>query len=260
MRPRLLVTYTLITVCMVLAAHIGADNNQDTGESPREILINANQSYRDGNFKDAAQGYDLLLEQGYAHPTVWYNLGNTYAQLGETGKALVMYERALRFNTRNADLRENLALLSPPENVGKPFVLLRPFSWVLDHVTLNEFFIVANVLYVLLCLAAIGYMLKISVPLSRISRKLLKPLAVVFIIALCFSSIKYYGEIVITSGIIIEDKTIVRSGPGKEFTEIMVLPEGTRFRLLESGSEGWEKIQIPGGRTGYVPSPASMQI
>ncbi|MCD6384750.1 SH3 domain-containing protein [Candidatus Sumerlaeota bacterium] len=197
---------------------------------------------------------------GYNSPTLWYNLGNSYVKSGKTGSAVVAYERARRFAPRDSDLRENLVLISPPENLRKPFILLRPFVSLIHYFSLNELFILCEILYVFLCVVIIASLLKVSSVVSSIARRLIKPILILFVIFLVFFAVNFYQEVMTTYGVIIHDKTIARSGPGSEFTEIMVLPEGTKFRLLAEQSDGWAKIRIPDGQTGYIPSSAFEKI
>ena len=225
-------------------------------KSPSEIFEMANQAYQNGSNKEAAELYQALINQGYLNASLWYNLGNTYARTGKKGMALVMYERARRLAPRDPDLLKNIEIISSSAGRKKSFILLRPFSDVLNYFTSNELFLSVEIFYALICIMLIARLLKPSPFLYRFIGKMLKPAAIIFLAVFCLFAVKLYGETVVISGIVIEDKTISRSGPGDEFTEIMALPECTKFRLLEHQDNGWAKIQIPGGRTGFIPSPA----
>lgn len=75
------------------------------------VFAQANEAYRLGRWDAAAQGYRALVDQGVDDATVWYNLGNAYAQMDDLGRSRACYERALRRNPRDADARANLAVL-----------------------------------------------------------------------------------------------------------------------------------------------------
>ncbi len=231
-----------------------------SGEAPTELFEKANRLYQQGKFKQAANLYLEIINRGYPSPVLWYNLGNSYVKSGKTGNAVVAYERAIRFAPRDRDLRDNLSLIQPSENKKQPFILLIPFVAILNYFTLNELFLIAEILYLSVCMIFILKLLRLSEKLTIIMRKLVKPVLVLFLISLCFFALKFHREMMLTHGVIIEDKTIARSGPGEEFTEIMLLPEGTKCRLLAGKSNGWVKIRSAGGRTGYIPSPAIEKI
>jgi len=69
----------------------------------------ANQEYLNGNFAEAVEIYQRLLNEGVDHPAVFFNLGNTYYELGEFGRAIASYERALQVDPAFMRARDNLS-------------------------------------------------------------------------------------------------------------------------------------------------------
>ena len=67
-----------------------------------------------------------------------YNLGNCYIQLGEIGKAITYYQRALKITPQDKELKENLAIaesriVTKPTNNKKSTIQL---SFILNVVPL----------------------------------------------------------------------------------------------------------------------------
>ena len=56
----------------------------------------ANDLYSKGNYSDAAKLYEKVLATEGVAPELYYNLGNAYYKLSETGKSILNYERAIR--------------------------------------------------------------------------------------------------------------------------------------------------------------------
>lgn len=71
-----------------------------------------NRLYQEGDFAGAAARYESVLESGYEAPSLYYNLGNARFRLGELAHAVVAYERAVRLDPGNDDVRANLALVN----------------------------------------------------------------------------------------------------------------------------------------------------
>lgn len=71
-----------------------------------------NRLYQEGDFAAAAARYESVLESGYEAPSIYYNLGNARFRLGELAHAVVAYERAVRLDPGNDDVRANLALVN----------------------------------------------------------------------------------------------------------------------------------------------------
>jgi len=69
----------------------------------------ANENYAAGRFADAARGFEqVIVERGYSAP-VLFNLGNAWLKAGETGRAILNYERALLLAPEDAGIQSNLS-------------------------------------------------------------------------------------------------------------------------------------------------------
>ena len=79
-----------------------------TGAETAKIFQEANTSYRTGDHAKAADLYESLTEREPGVATFYYNLANTYVRLGKLSRAILNYEKALRLDPRNGDVRENL--------------------------------------------------------------------------------------------------------------------------------------------------------
>ena len=77
---------------------------------PTAVLDSANAAYAKGNFQGAAEGYEKILTSGYESPDVYFNLGNAYYKLDQTGKSILNYERAKKRSPRDEDVAYNLKL------------------------------------------------------------------------------------------------------------------------------------------------------
>lgn len=75
------------------------------------IFHQGNEAYSRGDFQAANEVFTQLTESAGFSPAVLYNMANSYAQSGETGKAILAYERALRLSPSDPDIRGNLELV-----------------------------------------------------------------------------------------------------------------------------------------------------
>ena len=74
-----------------------------------EDFAAANRAYADGDYAGARRGYERALADG-PRVNVHYNLGNTFHRLGDPGRAILEYERALALHPRHPDATANLKL------------------------------------------------------------------------------------------------------------------------------------------------------
>jgi hypothetical protein len=77
----------------------------------QQLFQNANQAYQVGNFPLAVEQYETILRGGKLFSKeLYYNLGNGYFRLNQTGRAILNYERAARLAPTDADIQTNLAV------------------------------------------------------------------------------------------------------------------------------------------------------
>lgn len=76
--------------------------------SSEGLAAQADSAYMNDNFVQARDLYLQAQKQGGTSPALFYNLGNTYYRMGDLGRAILYYERALRLDPTFADARDNL--------------------------------------------------------------------------------------------------------------------------------------------------------
>jgi len=130
-------------------------------QSGGDLFDRANKAYSKGDFSTAIKFYEQLTAESGYRAGVLFNLGNSYARSGQTGKAILNYERALRLSPADSDIKGNLQLIRKETGLFP-----REYSWserffrLLD---LNQWMISA--LSFLLLLTALQLLsLKISLP------------------------------------------------------------------------------------------------
>lgn len=72
------------------------------------VFTKANQAYAEGRFQEAADGYESLVQSRQWNANVFYDLGNACYRLGQFGKAILNYERALALEPRHPEADANL--------------------------------------------------------------------------------------------------------------------------------------------------------
>ncbi len=75
------------------------------------LFQQANEAYSRGDYAQAISKYEQITATAGYSPSVLYNLANGYALSGETGRAILNYERALRLSPSDSDISGNLELI-----------------------------------------------------------------------------------------------------------------------------------------------------
>jgi tetratricopeptide (TPR) repeat protein len=68
----------------------------------------ANEAYQNGKYEEAKADYLQLVHAGQYSADLFYNLGNVWFKLGDQGRAILNYERALLLNPELPEVRFNL--------------------------------------------------------------------------------------------------------------------------------------------------------
>ena len=75
-----------------------------------ELWTKANEAYSVGQYETALADYSKIEEGGYESYKLYYNMGNAWYKLGNMGKAILYYEKALKLNPAGEDAKNNLQI------------------------------------------------------------------------------------------------------------------------------------------------------
>lgn len=227
--------------------------------SPTEAMLRANQSYEAGNFREAAETYEAIIQAGVRDSAIYYNLGNAYFKQGELGRAVLNYRRAQALNPRDADIAANLRIARSQTadqiEASAEGTTANLIQVAEEWLTLHEAALLALALWLLIGLFAMLFVLK---PRWRRScGVVMAVLAVFLIIGLISMASRFYRERWYPSAVVIASEANVTSGPGTadQYLLEFTLHPGTEVRLLES-RPGWRRIALPGDLQGWVAEEA----
>jgi tetratricopeptide (TPR) repeat protein len=220
-----------------------------------DLLKKANDLYSGGDYHSAAQEYELILKERGVAPEVYYNLGNAYYKLNETGKAILNYERALRLDPTNEDAKVNLTLAGQKvvDNVTQmpSFFLVRWLDILTKQLNSNEWLAISVLFFILALGGIMIFVFGFAVNIRKISFYVAGLFFAITIVTMIFAGIRKdqvvnHKEAVIMSGVV-----VVKSSPDKSGTDLFQLHEGTKVKVKSSLGE-WTEIVLGNGNVGWV--------
>ncbi len=247
---KILIRITVLTIIITLFINLGA---QDFNE----LFQNANQAYRAQAFDEAIELYMKILSEGYHSKEIYFNLGNCYFRLNQIGEAILYYEKALKINPQDNDIRYNLELanLRVIDRIELPpqFIL---FQWW-DNLKL--FFSIDQLtrLIALFFFAAIvSLILWLFVKRYRIRRWFLMictlfGLVTIFWVYILVVRVREYNSF--RQAIVLPYTVTIMSAPDENSTDVFLLHEGVKVHLEEQRGD-WVKISLPDGKSGWLRS------
>ncbi len=245
-----------LAVFSVLAALTAGVFAQDP--SPGNIMAEANLLYERGEYAEAAQQYEALIGLGYLDAAVYYNLGNTYLESGDLGRAILNYLRAQELSPRDPDIIANLDLArsrSVDQLQAESDSLVASVSdfgrrWA----TAGEFGLAALLLWAVVGLAVGALILRPVMRRSAILRSGAAGAFVLMLVSMVVLLSMLYANPYDNTGVVTARTVEVLSGPGTQYREEFALHSGAQVRLVDS-RHGWLQVALPGGELqGWLPS------
>jgi len=222
-------------------------------DNPEGLYKNGNLSYENGDYEKAVSFYERLISIDKVSQEVYYNLGNSYFKLRKIGKAILNYEKALRMDPRDADIRFNLklarAMAVDKINISERGFILSALFFLYDMVSVNELSLMCSFVYlaiILILILSIFFVAKRGFMFYTAGA-----FGAVFIILFIFLFAKIRNENFIKTGIVVAEKADTRSGPKEDYLLQFTLHEGAKVSIVKE-ARGWYEIELSNDLKGWI--------
>lgn len=262
--PSLAVLFVALFVSISLPAQTSADTiaadaqsfsfaSDSTHAEVSKAL--ADSAYSAGEYATAIDLYERLLTDGES-AVLYYNLGNAYYKVDDMSHAILNYERALRLNPSDKDVRFNLDLARSKTidrvNDRVEIFFVRWFRSLTSLLSLDGWARVAIVTF-LLFLSAVALFV---FGRKRSLRKTSLILAfILLVLTVCANGIGYGQKRRLNNrneAIVMDPSVVVRSTPSPSGTELFVLHEGRKVTITDDAMQAWKQIALEDGNVGWI--------
>ena len=217
----------------------------------------ANYYYNEARYDTAVIIYESILNDGYVSAPLLYNIGNAYFKMREYPMAILNYEKALKIEPDNNDIKQNLAianaLITDKIEPVPEFFLTKLWKNIGDKLSANEW---ATLSLVLIGLVLIVLFLYLTARTKGVKKSMF--FIGILLIVICLCSIihasqkhRYMNEH--NEAIVMIPTITVKSSPTTSGTDLFVLHEGTKVSVLDK-DDSWNKIKIADRSVGWLPS------
>lgn len=223
--------------------------------SPADDFAKGNQAYNEGRFQDAVTAYEQAVQGGAIHANVFYNVGNAWYRLGNFGKAILNYERALALEPRHPEADANLRLARDEARALE--FRTTPVERYAGMATTKQLTIAAAVsLWIALFLCGHSFFS----PRRSIGRNALVALALLIcafsISGVCVLENSARGEgLAVVTG----KQTEARVATADNAKSLLVLPPGSEIKVLSERGD-WIYAALPNEQRGWIPSAAAERV
>lgn len=224
---------------------------------PEAMWEYANDLYMKGEFAAAAEVYKQIEDKGLFSAKLYYNLANACFRTGENTKAILYYNRALLLAPNDEDIRHNLAIaesLTKDSIDEVPEFFLKSWSRTLRN-SLDEMTWTALSLLLFAAALALGvlFLLAARTGLRKCGFYGMVAAALLFIIATLFAASQRRAILDREQAIVMSTAAPVKSSPDRSATDLFVLHEGTKIRIVGT-LDRWSEIVIADGKRGWIES------
>jgi tetratricopeptide (TPR) repeat protein len=229
----------------------------------QELLIKASKAYNSGNFAEASGLYRKVANDGFVSPELFYNLGNCYFKLNDYPSAILWYERAKRLDPGDEDIDFNLNVVNTKisdkiEPLPEMFYK-RWFNGLVNLTYVDGWAVYALVFFILALAGGVLYLVSRVLIIRKIGFWSGSALLLFGLIAFMLAWSGDRARKVNTEAVIFAPTITVKSSPNENSTDLFVLHEGTKVKLLDNIG-AWYEIRIANGSVGWLPVTALERI
>ena len=205
-------------------------------------------------FRSAAQGFHSIVAAGVVNGHLEFNLGNSYLQSGDVGRAILHYRRAERLIPRDPLLADNLGVararcLTSIKPTRRSAFLRNVFFWHYQT-SLPGRATAALVLYVLF------WTLLTVWNVVRVRAITVCAIVVALTALACGGSVAmaHWTDRSTPEGVVLDMDVPVHKGPGTGYQRQFDQPlqPGVEFTLRDRAASGWWRIWLPDGHSGWI--------
>ncbi|MCQ2361098.1 MAG: tetratricopeptide repeat protein [Paludibacteraceae bacterium] len=211
--------------------------------------------YAQGDFQGAVEEYETILSSGWESATLYYNLGNSYFRLGQNTKAILSYERALKIDPTDDDIRHNLVFAKERtvDKIDTPEAIFLERWWAdIRNIASADTWSYASIgLFTLFIAALLGYIFMHSIGVRKASFSI--AVVALFFCIITFSLAYQQNKIQSdnTHAIILAQTVTIKSTPDSSGTDLFILHEGTKVQINEYVGS-WAEISTEDGSKGWI--------
>ena len=216
-----------------------------------------NQAYIDGDYDKALSLYTAIENRGMYSAKLYYNIANTYFKKGVLGYAILYYNRALAVSPSMEDARYNLEIAEAQTKdkiaVVPEFFLNRWVKSLKSSASCTTWSIISLVFFALALASLLLFLLGGALRFRKVGFYITLLSLLLFVITTAFAVSSRNDIIKREHAVVLSSAISVKSSPDKAATDLFVLHEGTKVKIL-SEVDGWYEVVIADGKKGWTES------
>ncbi|MBO4328443.1 MAG: tetratricopeptide repeat protein [Bacteroidales bacterium] len=226
-------------------------------EMPRTWFEEGNAAYNEGNYGEALERYGQIVDFGLESAELYYNMGNAYYKSKAYPMAILYFEKALKLDPANRDIKTNLeianlAVADKIEPIPQPFYQ-RWWNRLKSLCSVDGWAWVGIVAFALTLLCFFAFLMARRMGVRKLGFFAGLPMLAVLVLSVAFALGRHNDLLRQDEAIVMTPTVTVMSSPSETSVDLFVLHEGTKVTILDRAAD-WNKIRIADGSEGWLPA------
>ena len=220
-------------------------------------LAEADSAYIQGDYITAISMYEWIIENQGSNATLYMNLGNCWLKRDEVARAILNYERAYLIDPSDPDIRFNLELartktVDKVNAVNELFIVVW-FRKLLSLLDVNGWAVLTVILFALTMILVGVFLFSKKTGIRKISFSFSTFFLLLSILSFIFATTQMGNIRNRDTAIIMSPSVTVKSTPTSAGTDLFIIHEGRKVKILDSSMKEWVEIRLEDGNTGWIP-------
>ena len=240
----------MLAAMLLCSVALQARNAEETA-----LWEQANKSYMEGNWETALQEYAAISDKGAESADLYYNIGNCYYKLGNLGKSILYYNKALKLAPSDQDIRHNLEVANARTtnkiNAVPQFFLNRWAAAFRGAVSSNGWAQISLAAFALTLALTLIFLLSRTATVRKVTFSGGIVFLLLFVISTVNAASQKRQQTRSGDAIVMQNAVPVKSSPDREGKDLFVLNEGAKVTVTDKLG-GWSQVEIASGNKGWI--------
>jgi tetratricopeptide (TPR) repeat protein len=212
-----------------------------------ETFAKAEKLYRAEKYDEAIALYESTLQENEISSVTFYNIANCHFKKSDFIKALLYYEKSLKYDPSNEATKMNIEITRSKLTENNEELNSGISGWFHTIVNTRK---ADHWSYISLGLSLIGTMMLFLMVFSKklsLKRMTLATSVVAFLFSIVFFIFSWYQISYFNSeenAMIIINSSEAKSEPGSESKTVFIIPGGMKVKILQEEKNGWTEISL----------------
>lgn len=236
---------SIFLICLFSFSFINAQFGQD--------LSQAEQFFNQKKYEKSIEIYNSIIKQGKISSALYFNLGNSYYKNGDFSNAELYFEKALKLDYGNDNIKSNLRLtlkkIDSDISESKKIFIFQWWDKFISVFKITCWFYLTLILFFFILIYLIYYLFY----KNQFNVKYPKRVLILLIIITLISEIGFigsYNQNIQKQYILMGDEALF-SGPDERSDKLYDLKSGEKLKLTDS-LQNWYFIELINGEKGWI--------